>query len=216
MEEFPSNSQRSKEEPPEQSKRVEKIVTGQVIHRKKPLGKRFSEIFFGGDAKGVGNYVLMDVIIPAVKDTVVDALTQAVERIFFGENRPANRRGSSTPRPSYGHVNYTNYSGKTRPEPRREEARTYSSRRAAGTHSIDEIILATRIEAEEVVDRLGDLIEKYESASIADLYELVGLTGNFTDNKWGWTSMQGAGVARTRNGGAPAYLLDLPKPEPLS
>lgn len=85
------------------------------------------------------------------------------------------------------------------------------SRRGRSTHDFDEIILATRVEAEEVVDRLFDLVGRYESASVSDLYSLVGISGNFTDEKWGWTDLRGAGVERVRNG----YLLDLPRPEPL-
>ena len=78
-------------------------------------------------------------------------------------------------------------------------------------HDFNEIILGTRVEAEEVIDRLFDLLSKYDNASVADLYELVGITANFTDEKWGWTDLRGASVAKVRNG----YLLDLPRPEPL-
>ena len=85
------------------------------------------------------------------------------------------------------------------------------SRRARASHDFDEIILASRVEAEEVIDRLFDLVSRYESATVADLYEMVGVTGNFTDDKWGWTNIRGAGVTRVRNG----FLLDLPRPEPL-
>ena len=85
------------------------------------------------------------------------------------------------------------------------------SRRAKATHNFDEIILATRHEAEEVIDRLFDLISRYETATVADLYELVGEDRSYTDDKWGWTDIRGAGVQRVRNG----YLLNLPRPEPL-
>jgi hypothetical protein len=71
--------------------------------------------------------------------------------------------------------------------------------------------LATRVEAEEVIDRLFDVVSRYETATVADLYEMVGVTGNYTDDKWGWTDLRGASVQRVRNG----YLLDLPRPEPL-
>jgi hypothetical protein len=54
-------------------------------------------------------------------------------------------------------------------------------------------------------------VSRYESASVADLYELVGLSSVHTDNRWGWTDLTGAGVSRIRGG----YLLDLPEPEPL-
>jgi len=85
------------------------------------------------------------------------------------------------------------------------------SRRGRASHDFDEIILATRVEGEEVIERLFDLVSRYEAATVADLYELVGVSGNYTDDKWGWTDVRGSGVTRVRNG----YLLDLPKPEPI-
>jgi hypothetical protein len=48
----------------------------------------------------------------------------------------------------------------------------------------------------------------YGQASISDLYELVGITANFTDNKWGWTDLRSSSVSRARDG----YLLNLPRP----
>jgi hypothetical protein len=71
--------------------------------------------------------------------------------------------------------------------------------------------LETRTEAEEVIDRLFDMVSRYDSASVADLYALVGLASTHTDYKWGWTDVRGAGVSKIRGG----YLLDLPEPKPL-
>lgn len=208
--EFPGNSHRSKKatHPEKEPKKVEKVVTSEPIRRKKPLGKRFVETFVGGDAKGVAGYVAFDVLIPAAKDMVADAMSQGVERMLFGEARSTSRRGHG-PRPggSGGYVSYNRYA----PSSLRPEPRVGPSRRARATHDFDEIILATRVEAEEVIDRLFDLVSRYESATVADLYELVGVSGSYTDDKWGWTDIRGAGVTRVRNG----YLLDLPRPEPL-
>lgn len=58
---------------------------------------------------------------------------------------------------------------------------------------------------------MDDLMRKYETVSVADLYELLGLDFNYTDEKWGWVNLDDAGIRRVRNG----YLLDLPKPESL-
>ena len=46
---------------------------------------------------------------------------------------------------------------------------------------------------------------------MADLYDMVNITGDYTDTKWGWYDLRGAGVERIRSG----YLLDLPRPVPL-
>lgn len=217
---YPPNSHKAKTPKIEKGERVEnvdskkvveKVVAGEVVRRKKPLGKRFVETFMGGDAKSVWGYVLLEVLIPAAKDMVVDAGQSALERTFYGETRSTSRRTAARPTgsSSNGYISYNRFSP-TSPNGIREEPRNVS-RRARASHDFDEIILATRAEAEEVIDRLFDLVSRYESATVADLYELVGVTGNYTDDKWGWTDVRGAGVTRVRNG----YLLDLPKPDPL-
>jgi hypothetical protein len=207
MEEYPPNAKKLKEEPVVPEKKIEKVIEGKVIQRKKPLGKKFSELLIGGDSKSVGSYIFYDVLLPAMKDTIADVMTQGVERMLFGEarstsRRPGSRRGGSS--------NYTNYSNYTRNKPPWDDRRQISPR-ARASHDFNEIILETRAEAEEVLDRLFDLVAKYETATVRDLYELVGAPSKFTDDKWGWADLRGAGITRVRNG----YLLDMPRPEPL-
>ena len=211
MEDFPSNSHEATKpgdqvEPP---KKIDKVTTGEVVRRKKPLGKRLADTFIGGDAKSVWNYVLIDVAIPAAKDMIADAISTGIERMLFGEGRSPSRRVGGRPSSSHGYVSYNRYS---QPGARREDPRGPAlSRRNRATHNFDEIILKSRQEAETVIDNLFNLISQYEQATVADLYELVGITASYTDEKYGWTDFRGAGVTRVRNG----YLLDLPRTELL-
>jgi hypothetical protein len=200
--EFPPNSETSKRGP----KKVERVVSGDVTRKKKSLRKQFSETFVGGDAKMAVRYVIFDVMLPAAKDMVVEAGSQGIEKLIFGESR---RRGSTPPQAGpTGYVSYNRYAmGQSRqPGPQRA-----MSRQARSAHNFDEIVLESRSEAEEVIDRLFDLVSRYDTATVADLYELVGLGSTHTDHKWGWADLQGAGVSRTRGG----YLLDLPEPVPF-
>ncbi len=216
MEALPSNSynkpgvpktEKAESSETAEAKKIERVTTGEVSRRKKPLGKRIAETFVGGDARSVWGYVMFEVLVPAAKDMAADAVSQGIERMLFGEARSTSRR-TGRPAGHSGYVSYNRYSATT--PARREEPRSVS-RRARSSHDFDEIILATRAEADVVIDRMCDLIARYEQATVADLYELVGVAGSYTDEKWGWTDMRAAGVERIRNG----YLLDLPRPELL-
>lgn len=216
MDDFPSNSRKSREpkpeaKVPEPERRAEKVIEGEVQRRKKPIGRRLSETFFSGDGRGVMSYIMLDVLLPAAKDTIADVVSQGIERMLFGEARSVSRRTGARSSGASGYVSYNRYSSQP-PGARREDPRaTQLSPRARATHDFDEIILATRAEAEEVIDRLFGLVSKYEAATVGDLYDLLGISSKFTDDRWGWTDIRGAGVTRVRNG----YLLDLPRPEPL-
>jgi hypothetical protein len=181
---------------------VEKVITGEVVQRKKPLGRKIAETFKGEDMGSVGSYVLFDVLIPAAKAMLSDAVSQGVERLFFGDARRSSSRSSQTSYTSYNRMG----SGSSRSDGRREV-----SYRSRAVHDFSEIILSSRGEAENVIDRLGDLIENYDVATVNDLYDLVGITGSFTDDKWGWADIRGASATRVREG----YLLNLPKTTPI-
>ena len=72
---------------------------------------------------------------------------------------------------------------------------------------IIEPIFATRRDAEEILNYMGDLIDEYGFVTVADFYDLVGVSGNYTDNKYGWTDISNAEIVRVKDG----YMIKLPK-----
>lgn len=203
MDDYPTNSRRVRaphvSEPAVEKPALEKVVTNEVIRRKKPLGKRFTETFTSGDARGVFSYVVMDVMLPAAKDMIADAMSEGVSRVLFGDSARSRRAAASG-----RNTGYTPYN---RPgTPSRDDPRSIS-RHARAVHNFDEIILETKVEAEDILTRMLDLLQKYEQVKVSDLYDLAGITGSYTDEKYGWHDLRGADVTRIRGGN---YLLDLP------
>ena len=200
MEEYKGNSHRSKEEVSTKEltpKKVEQVATGK--QRKKSDVRKFTDVFVSEDMASVKDYILMEVLLPAAKKAIADAVTNGIDMLLYGEARSKNRdRGSR--------VSYTRYYERDRERDYERGART----RARG-YDYDDIILDTRREAEEVLDRMQDLIDTYGMVSVADLYDLVGISGKYTDNKYGWTHLRSADVQRVRDG----YLLKLPKALPF-
>ena len=74
--------------------------------------------------------------------------------------------------------------------------------------SIDTIIFGDRGQAEKTLYELNKIVEKYGEATVAELYRLVGITGPFTSEKYGWLDLRGAEVRYARGGG---YKLHLPQ-----
>jgi hypothetical protein len=211
MDTFPPNRKTSK--PPEREP-VQRVTSSDAVRRRRPLSKQFKETFFGGDAHTAWRYMISNVMIPAIQDTIIEMVQSGIERVVRGDR--TRRTGSPS---GLGHVNYRGYGAARRPSspPWREDDRppmpSGLSRAARARHGFDEIIIPSRQEAEEVLDRLFEIISKYESVTVADLYEMTGLTSSHTDHTWGWTDLRGASVGRVRGGG---YLLSLPDPEFLS
>lgn len=204
---YQSNSRKSQEKKDTKEKKVEKVVSGEVIKKPKSNSKKFKDIFFGGDFNGVMRYLAGDVLLPALRNMIVDASTKGIERLIYGESYSRRR-----PPDFRSRVQYHN------PLVRREDPRTraylpdqppYPFR--PNKQQVDQIIIASREEAEVVLERLADIISTYEVASLADLNELLGLPSAHVDNKWGWMHINGASVRQVRDG----YLIELPPMEPL-
>ena len=187
---FPSNKKKDKKK-----ERPEKIVKGTVKRKKKPLGEKAAELFIGEEFKNVVNYILYDIIIPEAKKAISDSVSDGIEMLLFGSKRNDKKEVGRS-----GYRSYTSYSN-----PSRRETRPISTR---NRRRFDDIILESRDDAEHVIDEMLELIDIFGMVSVADLYDLVGISGDYTDNNYGWTTLRTANVRRVRSG----YLIELPPP----
>lgn len=206
MSDYKPNSHKSKVENATRSgeeKKVEKVVRGKVKKKKKTEIRKFADVFIAEDAANVKSYILMDVLVPAVKKAISDIVQDGVSMILYGSANGGskNRYGNAS------YVSYRSYSDRDRRDDRRNDYARNRSR-----YDFDDIILSDRGEAEEVLTRMDELIDTYGIVSVADLYDLVGINCDYTDNKYGWTNIRNAEAIRVRDG----YMLKLPKPLPIN
>lgn len=199
---------KNKEEKPD--KQIEKVVTGEVISKPKSIGHKFKTVFFGGDLKHSMKFVAADVVLPAFRDLLVDAITNGARRMVYGDSMYRSRRPEYRPR---GQYSYNNPVSRPMRDPRErgvtggpfipdQRPREYRQERAER----DDIILARKEDAETVVERLLDVLAQYEVATLADLYDLLGMRSSHIDQKWGWTYLGNIAVRQVREG----YLIELP------
>lgn len=186
---------------PKDDKHIEAVAQGTKVSKSKSKARRIAEIFVGGDLKETAVHVRDDVAVPALKNFLYDSLSEGLQRILWGETRNDRRRNST-------HRDYVGYSRRAR-EPRpTQQTTTRYSRVAQG---FDDIVLATRTEAESVLSRMYDLIERYNMVTVAEFYSLVGISAEFTDENWGWRDLRSANIQHIRDG----FRINLPKPEEL-
>ena len=201
MVDYKPNSHRSKENQKDASadrKKLEKVVTGTVKTKKKGEIRKFTDVFVSEDISNVKNYIFMDVLVPAIKKAISDIVTSGTNMILYGGT------GCRSKSSLVDRISYTDYS-------KRSSACPVDNYRSRSGYSYDDIILESRGEAEEVLTRMDELVEQYGVVSVADLYDLVGKSCEYTDNKYGWTNIRNAEPIRVRDG----YMLKLPKALPI-
>lgn len=216
--EYPGNSRRQRkrddDDDPQTIKKdkeekvVEKVVSGRVRRRKRPIGKRWAEAFFGvEEGESTWEWVWFDRVLPGIRELLFDAAFDGAERrLFGGSRRSRGGRGYSDRRPDYGSRFRGGGRDRDRDEPRQ------LSRRARARHDFGEMIFETRVEAEEVLDRMYDIVAKFDIVTVADLLELSGYETTHVDRRHGWDDIRGSDVIRLRSGD---YLLELPPASPI-
>jgi hypothetical protein len=154
---------------------------------------------------GIGAYVNDEIIKPAVKNIIVDAVTSGINMVMYGEKSPGRGRGNGGGREPYRpQRNYAHdYKGSTR-EPQERKARP-------ARHGVDEYILDDRNEAANVLTSLVEYADRYDKVSIADYYEAIGVISEYTDHNYGWTidSITHATIMPVRGG----YIIKFPAVE---
>jgi len=204
MVEYKPNSHKSKEERiPE--RKVEKVVSGVVKPKKKGDIQKFADIFISEDIRNVKSYILLEVLIPAIKKAIFDIVTNGIDMILYGEGRTKNKSTIASK------VSYQRYYD--RYDRMDEQKRDYRTLSARNGFDYDELIFPTRGDAEAVLDAMNEIISQYGVVSIMDLYDLANVsTDNYQLNRYGWTDISGCKVIRVRDG----YILNLPRPLPIN
>lgn len=208
---FPGNSHNAKPAPKEKKepKKVQQVVKGRVVRQKQPLSKRLRAHFLPETDVPLSEHVLFNVLLPGATAAASEVFHQTIDIILPVQGR----RGA--PRRGGGGRTYTSYGSSSRrsvPWDREDPREGPVSRRARATHAFDQVVIDDRMEAEEVLNEMYNLLEQYDVVTVGDFYDCVGESKEFTDENYGWTSLTGTRIIR-RNGG---YVIDLPATELLN
>lgn len=192
-----------KKEEEAQKVKTEPIVETPAIVKKKTGLRRFKEDFIESEISDVKESIFMDIVLPAIKNTISDGIATFVDMMLFGDTG----RSRGRQQPGRGRVSY-NSMYDSNPRNKIQTSRS-SSRVRVG--QIDDVILASRVDAERVVRYLQDYIDQYGLVPVSELYDAVGYDTSWTDHSYGWDDISGYSISRVRDG----FLLELPIPKPL-
>ena len=203
MEEYPSNSHKSKEKAAASNmpeKNIEKVIKGGVKTKKKTELSKVAGMLISEDAANVKSYILLDVLIPAFKKAISDIVTNGIDMILYGETGRNKKKSTASK------ISYRDYYESDR-------RRDVGSSRNRGGFDYDELIFETRGDADVVLSEMINIIDDYKFVSVADLYDLADEpNNNYMAQRYGWCNLSSAQIVRS-NGG---YMLKLPKAMPFN
>lgn len=185
-------------------KELKAVVKNRATIKKKSPMTKFIETFLGGRPDDVGRGIVMDVIIPAMKDMFYDTFMEGLRRVLYSDGKPSPSTYARRNVIHVDHKDYGSYYGKSS-----------VSRRAtirSGHFDFDDILFETRTDAESVLEGLIDVLDQTGAVTVYDLYTLAGVKDrSWTAQEWGWTNLAHSSIERIRGG----YVLNLPEPEDI-
>ncbi len=178
--------------------KTRQVAQGKV--RKQGMLQKFGRYILEDTIETAKEHTVKEILLPGIRNLIFDTFNEMVGRMLFGDDspRPVNtyRTGNGSRRA--GQTSYTKFYDDQR------RGRTGSYRDMP--YDPDDIIVPTRTQANAALDELDYVIHKYGQASIANYYDIIGVSGQWTDNRYGWTSIRGASIKPVRDG----FMIILP------
>lgn len=191
-----------------EAKKIQRVVMqGTIMKRKQSTMDKISKSLFGSEARAVVDYVVADVLVPAIKSTLVEMVKSGIERLIYGDNAPPNsivrRNGVDIPYVSYSAIS------------QQPKAVANIAPGRSAMHQFSELVFPRKSDATNLLTVITEYVDTYEILSVADFKEACGgLQADYTDEKYGWDKRDilYTHVQQT-NGG---WCLSLPRPKPIA
>jgi hypothetical protein len=176
------------------------------VCEKRSISSRFKETFFGESFESVKDYVIWDIMMPALKEFLYNLPQAILGALFYGDTSGRYRTSSERHRPD-------NYAST-----RREDYSRYSSRREENDkirsirrYDFDRFEFSSRQEAQDVLYEMLGEIDEHGQCSVADFYEMIGKDSQaeWIDQKWVWTDLARVRIVPRRG----RYVILLPEPD---
>lgn len=201
---------------------LEKVGVSEAVVKEKKFTEKLQDAFIAESVDNVKEYLIEEKIVPELKEFFLDMLFDGLSMLLGTKRRGGsyNRTDYSTISTSGGtRYHYASSSNYYKRQPPVQENRGGKSESDDPCEVIFKIGIGesasdAKNTAIEVLSNLRDAAEEYDHASVADLYELSGISPkSFTDNNYGWgpEHLGQAVIKRVREG----YALELPHPIPI-
>lgn len=205
----PNSDKYRREKAAEQTREIRKVETKGAKLKKRGLGARLIDTFIKEKPEEVRKYVIKEVVVPAIMDTIYDSIMSALGMTFW---QKADRRRSGGGS-SLG-SKFTNYSAISTPSIRKERTPAYGGSKGS-LKSFDNLVFDSKGEAEDVRDSMIEALDRYGYLTVLEFYDIAQVTvDNFTDNNWGW-KRDSIGQMKILGDSANGYYINLPRCEPL-
>lgn len=203
MDLYKPNSNKARQQEKKVKPQARPVVQGTVTSKETSMAKRTARSLLADDMNNVKNYIILDVLIPTIKDAVVNIVSNGISMLVYGDSAPSK---------SGSRFNYNGITNRKSSSPTRDLKAMAADRRV--THDFRDVAFERRNDALEVLSMMNEYIMDYGNCSVYDFYQFARQEeyAKFTDRDWGWTQLGNIEIVRLYGG---KFALNLPRAERL-
>lgn len=211
MTDYGNSHKQREEEAAKKEKKIERITSSEVIIQKQGPWRKFRSLLIEADMGSVGQFIWYDILVPTMKNLLVDTVEQGIKRTVYGDRRASYRPPSQALVGRESRVSYNSpVIRRYEPDPRSLPQSNITALPMSTSRASNDprgFIIASRDEAEQVIEAMLHAIDQYDVVTVMDLHEMLGLDTTPIDNNWGWDDLREAQIRQVREG----WVLELPQ-----
>lgn len=180
---------------------LQKVIKGSAGVKKQTNLGRVAGSMFTDNMAGAKEHIIYDILIPSAKNFALEAV-----KSILGMSGNGNYRAPAQT-VNYGRPTYTNYSN---------YSNTYSNNTQRPSNQgiqYDNLVVNTKVEADDVLAAMNDTISRYGFVTVANLYQLVGRVDYpYVYDNYGWVGLPSAYPVANLDG---TWSFKLPRAVPI-
>lgn len=198
--EYPNASFRNKPNDltpaPKAKQQPEAVISSDRVKVRKPSAwKRVRHKLLADDGEQIKSYIVDDVLVPTIKNTISEVGTNVLDILLFGETR---RRTTGVLSGGNRNGNYVYRSTSTIKPASPRPSNTITSVGLRNSLALDEFIFETRADADTVLEYMSTAIDDYGMVSVLDFYGWCGRVCPATYDNYIWTDLSSVKIQQTR------------------
>lgn len=173
--------------------------------KKKSFAQKMKEAFFGeelGDGS-ITEHIFFRIFVPSFKRVISDMANSAINMALGLDPKTRTIRSGESHT-----ANASLY--------RDRSMRNSGYSEGYGRRSVFSEYEWSEDDAKDIYNQLKEIVEHYQSVSVADVYSIMGMSDKIrsTDRNWGWTSMRQVEVYPVDTMGE-RWVVDMPPAKPI-
>lgn len=158
-------------------------VTKAKIPKEKSGFKKFSDAFLPRSDVSIGDFLIQDIIVPAIKR----GITSIVDILLYGRPASGNYYNYTNNPITGSRVSYKDYKSMSTAASKYQQ--TMNQRSTRQSYNFEDAIIPTRQEASDALNRMQEVLDVWGKVRVTEWCNIISIPVDYTLHSYGWTEI---------------------------